>query len=311
MSDPVIQSLPGNRLRAMMGRGIVVAPGAFNGLVARAVADAGFDAAYVSGGAVSAASGVPDIGLVSLDGFCAIIRQVAASSGLPVIADADTGFGEVEMVARTVHAYHDAGAAGLHIEDQVFPKRCGHLEGKRLIAVEHFQEKLAAAARAREAIHAATGERMIVCARTDAVAVEGFAEAVRRSTAYAQAGADMIFPEAMTTEQQFVDFAAAMRSLPGEAPSGGPYLLAHMSEFGKTPVIEHSRLGAMGYHFVIHPVTTLRIAMRAVIDALDSIKRETTVKTILDRMQPRAELYQLLGYNPGDEWTYPGATRSD
>ncbi|RMH26278.1 MAG: methylisocitrate lyase [Planctomycetota bacterium] len=292
-----------------MREGVVAAPGAFNGLVARAVARAGFDAAYVSGAAVSASAGVPDIGLVTLDGFCSIIRQVSAASGLPVLADADTGFGEVEMVARTVHAYTDAGAAGLHIEDQVFPKRCGHLEGKRLIAIDHFQEKVAAGARARDAIAARTGDRPVICARTDARGVEGMPAAIERATAYVEAGADMIFPEGLTSEAEFAEFSAAMAGLAGESRRGGPYLLANMTEFGKTPTIPLARFGELGYDLVIFPVTTLRIAMRAVEDALLELARDGSAEGLLPRMQTRAELYDLLGYTPGEAWTYPGPTR--
>lgn len=283
----------------------VAAPGAFNGLVARAVAQAGFEAAYVSGAAVSASSGVPDIGLVSLDGFSSIVRQVTASSGLPVIADADTGFGEVEMVARTVHAYTEAGAAGLHIEDQVFPKRCGHLDGKRLIPVDHFQEKVANAAKARDAL----GTQFIICARTDALSVEGLDAVIARSKAYVEAGADMIFPEGLTSEAEYGAVADALANMGGPSRRNGPYLLANMTEFGKTPLLPLARLEELGYDFTIYPVTTLRIAMKAVTDALAVIRRESGAASLLNSMQTRAELYELLGYTPGVEWVYPNPTR--
>jgi methylisocitrate lyase len=283
---------------------LAVMPGAFNGLVARAVAQAGFRATYVSGGAISAASGVPDIGLRSLDHFTSIIREVAQSSGLPLIADADTGFGEGEMTARTITEYNNAGAAGCHIEDQVFPKRCGHLEGKTLVSIEHFQEKLRMAAQARDEC---SDGQFILCARTDAAALEGLDGAIKRATAYVDAGADMIFPEALTEESHFVDFASAMRKLPGDAPNGGPYLLAHMSEFGKTPVIHHGKLRELGYHCCIHPVTTLRLAMGAIVPALQSIMATGTVEPILDKMQSRKDLYALLGYTPGQPWEFPNS----
>ncbi len=288
-----------------MNRGCVGAPGAYNGLVARAVAQAGFEAAYVSGAAVSGAAGVPDIGLVSLDGFCAIVRQVTASSGLPVIADADTGFGEVEMVARTVNAYHDAGAAGLHLEDQVFPKRCGHLDGKQLIALDHFQEKIAIA---RKASEQCSGGRFIVCARTDARGVEGLDAAITRCKASAQAGADMIFPEGLSSEDEFRAVADALANTGGPSRRRGPYLLANMTEFGKTPMLPLKRFEELGYDFVIFPVTTLRITMKAVTDALRTIRQEGSAANCLDDMQTRAELYGLLGYTPGEEWTYPNPT---
>ena len=307
---------PGARLRALMNDHCVAAPGAYNGLVARAVAQAGFEASYVSGAAVTASAGLPDVGLVSLDGFCAIIRQVTASSGLPVIADADTGFGEAEMVARTVYAYHDAGAAGLHIEDQVFPKRCGHLDGKQLVSIDHFQEKIAAAARARDACSRGS---FIVCARTDARAVEGVDGAIARSKAYIDAGADMIFPEGLTSEAEFGQVAEALKNHPlpdagskrNEEPGrrGGPYLLANMTEFGKTPTLSVDRFAELGYDYVIFPVTTLRITMKAVADALATLHREESAEKILSEMQTRAELYTLLGYTPGEPWAYPNPTQ--
>jgi methylisocitrate lyase len=297
---------PGARLRELMKHGCVAAPGAFNGLVARAVAQAGFDAAYVSGAAVSASTGVPDVGLVSLDGFCAIVRQVTASSGLPVVADADTGFGEVEMVARTVNAYNDAGAAGLHLEDQVFPKRCGHLDGKQLIPVDHFQEKVAIA---RKASDQCSGGAFIVCARTDARGVEGLDATISRAKAFAEAGADMIFPEGLASEDEFEAVAAALSGMGGPSRTNGPYLLANMTEFGKTPMIPLKRFDELGYDFMIFPVTSLRIAMKAVTDAMAAIKREGSAASILEDMQTRAELYDLLGYTPGQEWTYPNPTK--
>ncbi|MFG0256577.1 MAG: isocitrate lyase/phosphoenolpyruvate mutase family protein [Phycisphaerales bacterium JB043] len=298
------QEHPGTRLRALMHRQLAVMPGAFNGLVARAVADAGFQATYVSGGAVSAASGVPDIGLRTLDHFTRVIREVADGSGLPLIADADTGFGEGEMTARTVVEYSRAGAAGCHLEDQVFPKRCGHLEGKTLVATEHFCEKLEYACKARDG---STNGQFIVCARTDAAAIEGLEGAIARATAYVHAGADMIFPEALTEESHFAEFARAMQQLAGDAPTGGPYLLAHMSEFGKTPVIHHDRLRELGYHCCIHPVSTLRLAMGAIIPALARLRTEGTIESSLQSMQSRNDLYALLGYNPGEPWTFPNS----
>ncbi|MFG0276293.1 MAG: isocitrate lyase/phosphoenolpyruvate mutase family protein [Phycisphaerales bacterium] len=292
---------PGAHLRALMDAGCVATPGAFNGLVARAVADAGFDACYVSGGAISAASGVPDIGLLGLDHFCQIIRQVATSSGLPVLSDADTGFGEGEMTARAVWDYSNAGAAGFHIEDQVFPKRCGHLDGKSLVSIEHFQEKVAMAAQARDAC---SGGAFLVCARTDARGVEGFDRAVERAKAYVDAGADMLFPEGLASEEEFGRFADALR---GYGARKGPYLLANMTEFGKTPMLSLGRFADLGYHCVIYPVTTLRLAMHAVTESLRALKAEESAATLLDRMQTRKELYALLRYTPGEAWAFPSA----
>lgn len=279
-----------------MDSGIVAAPGAFNALVARAVAQVGFDACYVSGGATSVAAGVPDVGLLTLEHFCRVIREVADGSGLPVLADADTGFGEAEMVRRTVIEYHRAGAAGLHLEDQVFPKRCGHLDGKALVPAEHMCEKIAWAAKAgRDCSDGA----FIVCARTDARGVDGMDAAVDRAKRYVEAGAEMIFPEGLKSEEEFAEFAGA---LGGE---GGPYLLANMTEFGKTPLIPLSRFGEMGYDIVIYPVTMLRVAMGAVTRALETLRREGTVEPLLGKMQTREELYKLVGYTPGKAWEYP------
>jgi len=293
-----------------MDSGVVAAPGAFNALVGRAVARAGFEAAYVSGGATSVAAGVPDVGLLTLEHFCRVIREVVDGSGLPVLADADTGFGEAEMVRRTVIEYHRAGAAGLHLEDQVFPKRCGHLDGKALVPVEHMCEKVAWAAKAsRDCSDGA----FVVCARTDARGVDGMEAAVERARAYVGAGAEMIFPEGLKSEAEFGEFAAAMK---GETKRGieasghqgrgaGPYLLANMTEFGKTPLIPLSRFGAMGYDLVIYPVSMLRVAMGAVTRALETLKREGTVEPLLGEMQTREELYGLVGYEPGAAWEIP------
>lgn len=288
-----------------MDASVVAAPGAFNALVARAVAQAGFDAAYVSGGATSVAAGVPDVGLLTLEHFCRVIREVADGSGLPVLADADTGFGEAEMTRRTVIEYHRAGAAGLHLEDQVFPKRCGHLDGKTLVPSEHMCEKVEWAAKASRDC---SGGAFVVCARTDARGVDGMDAAVERAKAYVGAGADMIFPEGLKTEAEFAEFAEALRSdsaTKRQSDGGRVYLLANMTEFGKTPLISLSRFGEMGYDLVIYPVSMLRVAMGAVTRALETLKAEGTVESLLGGMQTREELYGLVGYTPGEAWETP------
>ncbi len=293
---------PGARLRALMSRpgpqGCVPMPGAFNALCGRAIAKAGFEACYVSGAATSVSAGVPDVGLLTLEHFCRVIREVADGSGLPVLADADTGFGEAEMVRRTVIEYARAGAAGLHLEDQKFPKRCGHLDGKELVPLDHMVEKVEWAARARRA-----SEGFIICARTDARGVEGFDAALTRAKAYVEAGADMIFPEGLTTEDEFARFADSLRR--SVAPSLRPFLLANMTEFGKTPLIPLSKFAAMGYSCVIYPVSLLRVAMGAVTRALEQLKREGTVEGFVGQMQTRKELYELVGYEPGRAWEFP------
>ncbi len=274
-------------------------PGAFNALAARAIAQAGFEGAYISGAATSVSAGVPDVGLLSLEHFCRVIREVHDSCGLPIIADADTGFGESEMVRRTVVDYARAGAAGLHIEDQVFPKRCGHLDGKKLVPLEHACEKVAAAATAARGLTGGCAG-FVVCARTDARGVDGLDAAVERAAAYVKAGADMIFPEGLASEQEFADFAVALRRA---APSA--LLLANMTEFGKTPMLSASRFAALGYNCVIYPVTLLRIAMGAVTRALATLKESGSAESLLGQMQTREELYKLIGYKPGVEWPYP------
>jgi len=291
---------PGFRFRQLASSQCLGMPGAFNGMVARQAAMAGFDALYVSGAAVTASFGVPDIGLLTLNEFCNVIYQVTRGSGLPVIADADTGFGESEMVTRAVHEYSRAGAAGFHIEDQAFPKRCGHLDGKRLVPIDHFAEKVAAAAAARDAL----GNGFVVCARTDAAGVDGLDATIERSKAYLDAGADMIFPEGLHSEADFARVAQEIRSYKADA-----MLLANMTEFGKTPIINLARFAAMGYSCVIWPVTTLRAAMGETARILTDLKRDGEVTAFLDRVQTRQELYAALGYTPGQEWTF-GSTPS-
>ncbi|MEI7657625.1 MAG: isocitrate lyase/phosphoenolpyruvate mutase family protein [Phycisphaerae bacterium] len=291
---------PGMRLRLAMNRSCIAIPGAFNALCAMAVAKAGFAACYVSGAATSVAAGVPDVGLLGLEHFCRQIREAAEASGLPVLADADTGFGEAEMVRRTVLDYARAGGAGLHIEDQKFPKRCGHLDGKELIPADHMVEKVHWARKAAKDVSGELG--FVICARTDARGVDGMQAAIDRAAAYVAAGADMIFPEGLTSEAEFETFAKAMRGLKGPDPRGGPYLLANMTEFGKTPMLALERFGAMGYSCVIYPVTLLRIAMHAVTQALETIKTEGSAASVLGSMQTRQQLYDLVGYKPGVPW---------
>lgn len=290
-------------------------PGAFNALCGLAIRDAGFSACYVSGAATSVCAGVPDVGLLTHEHFCRLIREIAQATNLPVLADADTGFGEAEMVRRCVIDYAHAGAAGLHLEDQKFPKRCGHLDGKELVSTDHMVEKVQWAAKAamdiarRQASSGGTetssaGEgriepAIIICARTDARGVEGFDAAVNRACAYVEAGAEMIFPEGLTSEAEFGQFAKVMHE---RMKDRAPYLLANMTEFGKTPIISLSQFDAMGYDCVIYPVSMLRVAMKAVSEALMSLRETGSVAAVLPRMQTRQELYKLVGYTPGVPW---------
>ncbi|MHC4217241.1 MAG: isocitrate lyase/PEP mutase family protein [Planctomycetota bacterium] len=280
---------PGRTLRNAWDRATVVAPGAFSALVARAVAAAGFEACYISGAATANAAGYPDIGLITLAEMCRTIREVSQACGLPVIVDADTGYGEEESIVRTVVEYERSGAAALHLEDQVSPKRCGHLEGKELIPAGHMAEKVAAACSGR------IGDELVVIARTDARSVTGMEDAIERGKLYRHAGADMIFPEGLESEKEFADFAAGCP---------GP-LLANMTEFGRTPDLSASRFGALGYQLVIYPVSMQRLAMGQVARGLRELKQKGTLAGMTDVMQTRAELYELLGYEPGRRWSFP------
>ncbi len=276
-------------LRALMDKGVVMAPGAFNALVAKAVQTAGFEAVYISGGATANVAGFPDIGLITLTEMCRTIREIADASGLPVIADADTGYGEVESCVRTIVEYERAGAAALHIEDQVFPKRCGHLDGKELISAADMADKISAMAKYK--LHS----DFMIIARTDARHVTDFADALKRANLYREAGADAIFPEGLQSEVEFKDFA---KGSPG-------YLLANMTEFGKTPDISATAFGELGYSLVIYPLSMMRLAMGEVTRGLASLKQHGSVKNVLPQMQTRKELYALLGYEPGIEWNFP------
>lgn len=286
---------PGRTLRNLMKAGTVMAPGAFDALVARAVRQAGFEAVYISGGATANVAGYPDIGLITLTEMCRTIREISQASGLPTIVDADTGYGEVECVIRTTIEYERAGAAAMHIEDQVFPKRCGHLDGKELISIDAMCEKIAAAASHR------LSEDFIIIARTDAAGVDGLDAAVERANAYRAAGADMVFPEGLTSEAQFGEMAQRSPGL----------LLANMTEFGKTPSINVARFSQLGYALVIYPLSMMRLAMGHVTRGLTALRREGSVDSVLNQMQSRADLYHLLDYQPGRQWQFPGCPRRD
>jgi len=276
-----------------MSRGTVLVPGAFNALVARSVARAGFEATYISGGATANVSGYPDIGLITLSEMCRTIREIADASGIPVIADADTGYGEVECCIRTVVDYERAGAAALHLEDQVFPKRCGHLDGKDLIPAKDMADKVAAMARHR------LSPDFVLIARTDARHVTSFDDMVARANLYREAGADVIFPEGLHDADEFARF---MKASPGAT-------LANMTEFGKTKHLTEAEFRALGIAIAIYPLSLMRIAMKSVEEALVSFRRDGGFHGTLARMQSRKELYELLSYTPSDEWHYPANRR--
>lgn len=268
--------------RAELGAGRTLRlPGAFSPLVARAVADHGFDGVYVSGAAVAADLALPDIGLTTLTEVAGRAGQIARVTDLPVLVDADTGFGEPANVARTVTLLEEAGLAGCHLEDQVNPKRCGHLDHKTVVPPEEMLRRIRAAVLARR------DPGFVVCARTDARAVEGLDAAIERARAYVAAGADLIFPEALRDEAEFAAFRAAV-----DAP-----LLANMTEFGRSPLLDVRALERLGYDVVIWPVTTLRTAMGAVEDLLRTLRDDGTQAALVDRMQTRARLYDLVGYD--------------
>ncbi|MBN9520631.1 methylisocitrate lyase [bacterium] len=275
---------PGQRLRDLWARGPVAIPGVFNPLTARLAEQVGFRAVYLSGGALSASNGVPDIGLLSVSEFVQAAQLTAQATTLPLLCDADTGFGESLNVERTVRLFEAAGVAGIHLEDQVMPKRCGHLAGKTIVEAE------AMAAKVRAAVAARRDPRFVVMARTDARSVTGFDDAVRRAKLYLDAGADAIFPEALETTDEFARFAREVK-----AP-----LLANMTEFGKSPNLDVATLGAIGYAMVLFPLTAFRVAMKAAEEALRNLHATGHQRDLLPRMQTRAELYELLDY-PGYE----------
>ncbi len=255
-------------------------PGAFSPLVAVEIERHGFDGIYISGAALSADLALPDIGLTTLSEVSQRGRQIARVTSLPSIIDIDTGFGESMNAARTVQEIEELGIAGCHLEDQVNPKRCGHLDNKLLVETGEMVRKLNAAAKAKR------DPNFTVFARTDSRASEGLEAAIERARAYAGAGADAIFPEALQDESEFEAFRAAI-DLP---------LLANITEFGKTPLLSARRLEDLGYNVMILPATALRLAMKAVHDGLTIIKKEGTQAGIVERMQTRAELYDLLRY---------------
>ena len=273
---------PGALLRSAYRSAPIMIPGAFNALTARMAERLGFAAVYLSGGALSAGwAGLPDIGLLTATEFAQQAAVLARSTRLPVLCDADTGFGEPVNVERTVRLYEEAGAAGLHLEDQVLPKRCGHLSGKGLVDVETMSAKVRAAVAARR------DPDFVIIARTDARSVEGFDAALHRAHAYLDAGADMIFPEALESPDEFARFAREV-----SAP-----LLANMTEFGRSPLIPFDDLAAMGFRAAIYPLTAFRAAMRAAEETLRELREQGTQRGRLNQMQDRAELYDLLGYS--------------
>lgn len=256
-------------------------PGAFNPLTARLIEDiGGFNGVYVSGAVLANDLGLPDIGLTTLTEVAGRSRQIARATNLPVLVDADTGFGEPMSAARTISEFEDAGIAGFHLEDQVNPKRCGHLDGKEVVPQDLMVRRITAAVNERR------DENFVICARTDAAGIEGIDNAIERAKAYADAGADLIFTEALYTPADFEKFRAAV-----DVP-----LLANMTEFGKTELLSAQTLEDIGYNAVIWPVSTLRVAMGATEEFLRDVAATGTNANWLDRMQHRSRLYELVKY---------------
>jgi methylisocitrate lyase len=268
-------------LREQLASGTLVRyPGAFSPLVSLAVEAAGFDGVYISGAALSADLGLPDIGLTTLSEVASRGHQIARVTSLPALIDADTGFGQPLNAARTISVLELQGLAGCHLEDQENPKRCGHLDNKVVVSRDDMVKRIAAAAAAR------TDPDFVICARTDARAIEGLDAAIDRAKAYIDAGADMIFPEALVDEREFEVFRAAVA-----AP-----LLANMTEFGKSELLTAGVLADLGFNMVIYPVTTLRLAMGAVESGLAALATTGTQAGTVGQMQTRARLYELLDY---------------
>jgi methylisocitrate lyase len=274
------------RLRQLMAQGCVMLPGVPNAAMARQAERAGFDAVYISGaGMANATAGVPDIGLLSMTEVARLAGYVANAVTIPAIVDADTGFGGAENVARTICELEKAGLAGCHIEDQDFPKRCGHLAGKSVVDIDEMIGRIKAAINARR------DQDFMIIARTDARAVENFDRAVERSRNYLKAGADAIFPEALQSADEFKAFAREVK-----AP-----LLANMTEFGKSPLLSFDELAGFGYKMVIFPQSTFRVSMKASEEFLRDLKRQGTQSGWIEKMQTRAQLYELLDYDPAAE----------
>lgn len=282
----------GQRLRELLATGTIAMPGAFNALTALQIERAGFGALYVSGAAISAARGLPDIGLISLAEMAADAAVIANAVAIPAIVDADTGYGSPSMVREAVRQFERAGLAGMQLEDQEGAKKCGHLPGKRVVPIEDMVAKLTAAVQAR------SHPDFLIVARTDARAVEGMEAAIRRAKAYAGAGADILFPEALLTSEEFGAFAREMTQSGVHVP-----LMANMTEFGKTPYLRVSEFEALGYHAVLFPVSALRVAARAVETLLAELTCVGTQREWLDRMMPRQDLYGLLRYDDHDAST--------
>jgi methylisocitrate lyase len=273
------------RLRELIDKQTVVLPGAFNALTAIQIERVGFNAMYISGAALAAARGLPDLGLLTMTEVLSDSVTIANAVAIPALADVDTGFGSAISVMRTVREFEKAGIAGVQLEDQENPKKCGHLPGKRLIPSQEMVGKIQAATEARR------DEDFLVVARTDARGVEGLEAAVQRAQAYVEAGADAIFPEALESAEEFRTFAKQLARHGAKVP-----LVANMTEFGKTPYLSSSEFEDLGYRLVLFPVTALRVTTKAVEQALRELKDHGSQRDLLGHMHTRQQLYELLQY---------------
>lgn len=279
IADDLPPAPAGRRFRDLVeSPGILGIPGTHNGMAALQARKAGFQALYLSGAAMTASMGIPDLGIITVDEVCFFIRQVARASGLPVLVDGDTGYGEALNVMHMVRSFEDAGAGAVHIEDQLLPKKCGHLNDKKLASATDMAAKVAAAAKARRNLY--------IVARTDAAASEGMDGAVARAKLYMEAGADAIFPEALNSAEMFREFARRMPGVP---------LLANMTEFGRTPFFTAQEFEEMGYRMVIWPVSSLRVANKAQEKLYATLKQNGSTEAMAGEMQTRAELYDTIG----------------
>lgn len=279
-----------SRLRKLLGTRTLAIPGVFNALVAMQVERAGYDIVYVSGAAISACHGVPDIGLLTIGEMTEEAGRIARSVSIPTIVDADTGYGGPADVIEAVKVFEEAGLAGMQLEDQETTKKCGHLSGKSLVPVEEMVTKIGAA------IHAKRDRDFMIVARTDARGVEGLEAAVQRATAYAGAGADALFPEALESADEFRTFAREIRKRGISIP-----MIANMTEFGKTPLLSVAEFERLGYRAVLFPVTALRTALQAIERLLAELKLFGSQKDWVHHMMTRQELYRLLRYTDGQQ----------
>ncbi|MCL4446856.1 MAG: methylisocitrate lyase [Candidatus Thermoplasmatota archaeon] len=268
-------------LRNRISKGTVVAPGVFNGISALIAERHGFEALYLSGSGVAGGMGLPDLSLTSLTEVVEEVRRIKLVSRLPLIVDIDTGFGEILNVERTIREVERAGASAVHMEDQVLPKKCGHLEGKKLISADEMIEKVQAASKAKN------DKNFMVIARTDARSVQGLDEAIERAKLYLKAGADGIFPEALESEDEFREFSEKVNGV----------LMANMTEFGKSPLLSVDELNKLGYKIVIFPLTAFRGVLKRMDEIYEDLAKKGTQRDFLGRIMSRKEYYDLINYS--------------